>query len=113
MSKNKIISIVYYHVEDLIIECEVSSNNISIKDSYLVKKDERKKEIIRDLLQSFYWFREKRTEKDMLDEWRVHNLLYSLHLLRNHTTNTDLELNQTKVRKFLYKLVSKITHKNI
>ncbi|MCH5166883.1 MAG: hypothetical protein J1F35_03235 [Erysipelotrichales bacterium] len=47
-----------------------------------------------------------RTIKDMVSEWAAHNLLYNLHLFRTHTNTVDLEKNQSKILKFLYKILS-------
>lgn len=113
MKKNKTSGIVYYYINDITLECRVYENNISIIDSYQIKSDKDKEDVIEDLLNAFVWFKEYRTTKDMLDEWRVHNFCYSINFKRSHTQTVDLELQQSRFHKFIYKLVSKFIKKNI
>ena len=47
-----------------------------------------------------------RTINDMTSEWAAHNLLYNLHLFRSHTETVDIEANQSKSLKFIYKVLS-------
>lgn len=107
-------NIAYYYIkEDIVIEGVISDDNISIIDSYKVTSDSDKEKIIENLLESFPWFKETRTCRDMLDEWRVHNYCYSINYQRNRTRNTDFELKQNIILKFMYWLISKFIKKNI
>lgn len=47
----------------------------------------------------------RRDIKDMIHEWRAHNLLYDLHIKRERTKDVDLD-NEPAWRLFLYKILS-------
>lgn len=49
----------------------------------------------------------KRSLYSMIDEWKAHNLLYKFGLFRSHTKDVDID-NESKCRKFFYKILSKI-----
>lgn len=65
-------------------------NSYEIKDTHIMRKylEIIKKEIDKyeDMCEIF----NKRTIKSLINEWRTHNLLYSLHLFRKHTKDVDL-----------------------
>ncbi len=46
-----------------------------------------------------------RSNMSLINEWRVHNLLYDLHLFRKHTKDVDFTLNKWYVE-VLYAIVS-------
>lgn len=48
-----------------------------------------------------------RSIKSLVEEWRAHNLLYKLGLFKSHTKDVDLN-NESKVRLFIYKILSKL-----
>lgn len=48
----------------------------------------------------------KRSIKGMVREWRVHNLLYSLNIMKDRTGTVDLEINQSWYMKTLYSILS-------
>jgi hypothetical protein len=48
----------------------------------------------------------KRNLFGMINEWRVHNLLYKLHISRERTSDVDLDVNQPWQLKVLYTLFS-------
>ena len=104
--------IAYYYIDEITIECVVYDDNITIKDSYLVKDDNKKLEIIDDLLKSFSWFNECRNRNNILREWQVHNLFYSLNFKKDKTKDTDIELHQNIFLKFCYWFFSKFA-KNV
>lgn len=76
------------------IEFTASSESVHINNSYLVESDELKLEIIRYLLANVEGFAEHRTEKGLLDEWRVHNALYQRGKYVSHTQHVDFEFKQ-------------------
>jgi len=110
---NLISGITYYRLENDTIECTITDENINIKDSYLVMSDDKKLEIIDDLLKTFIWFKEHRTSKDMLNEWRVHNQLYKLNIKKEHTKSVDFEYKQNIFMKFLYWLISRFIKRDV
>ena len=44
----------------------------------------------------------KRTDSSLIKEWRVHNVLYNLHLFRTHTKDVDLNYPQSKIIEIAY-----------
>ena len=112
MKKKIINEIVYYYLGEIVIECIICDDNIKIKDSHLVIDDAQKLELIDDLLKSFTWFNEHRTRKDILNEWKVHNLFYKLNFKRERTKDTDIECRQRVFMKFAYWFFSKFA-KNV
>ena len=105
----KILSgIVIYHTDSGDIACYITHENIKIVDAYLVTNDEDKKMIIENLLDSFDWYKENRTNKDVLCEWKTHNAFYQRKWLVTHTKDTDIELKQSWFKKLLYKICSKV-----
>ena len=103
----------YYYIGDIIVECRVYDDNMCILDSYKVTSDEDKEYIVEDLLNSFPWFKESRTKKDMLNEWRAHNYFYSIKFRRANTQNTDIEIKLSLFHRFVYWFVSKVVRKDI
>jgi hypothetical protein len=75
----------------------LSELNTHISNSYRVKKLSEMKEVLKGYQNTAEVCNEEnmairsRTIFNMVNEWRVHNLLYELHLFRSHTANVDLE----------------------
>lgn len=101
-------AIVYYHFEEITLECRVYDTAICIKDSHLITDDDNKKYVIDDLLNNFEWYKESRTAQDMFYEWKTHNILYEWNILKERTKDTDIELKQNRFIKFCYKVFAKI-----
>lgn len=76
----------------------------SIENSYRLESRKDMKEFLnlvrKDCPFDFAIYR--RTIKDMIREWRTHNLLYSLGIKKDRTKTVDLEVDQSKLYKFLY-----------
>ena len=108
MKKLAYSKISYYYLGKYTIECWVSDDSISIRDSYLVVDDELKIEIIEDLLANFKWFAYTRTAKDILNEWKVHNAFYQRGWQKERTKHTDIELKQCRGLRFAYTIASKL-----
>jgi hypothetical protein len=75
-----------------------TKNNISIIDSYKIKKRSDQNALISEL-RSLYTddknnVLDNRSDFSLICEWRTHNLLYALHVLRDHTGTVDLEYPQ-------------------
>ena len=82
-------------------------SNINIQNSYRVKT-------IHDMKKVLYAIRDKnlsrivyiRSNFSMINEWRVHNLLYDLHYKRERTADVDLDYPQKWYIKLAYTLLS-------
>lgn len=94
--------------KDFILRVHTSENNTTILDSYQVK-------CTKDMKSILYLIRDNSKEtssvdirdiKDMVREWRAHNLLYSLYLFRNKTKDVDLNTGQKWYTKIGYMLLS-------
>lgn len=48
----------------------------------------------------------KRSNFSMINEWRVHNLLYSLNIQRDRTRSVDLNIGQPWYINMLYTIIS-------
>ena len=88
------------------IKVEFSKDNIKIYDSYTTT-DEKDMAMILSIISIYPQYNLTRERKELIDEWKFHNLLYKLHLFRSHTKDTDLNENESKFRKLVYKIVGK------
>ena len=94
---------------DSILKVQVSENNITIFDSYLVKKPKDMESlfyIIVAYIGKEHPLVKYRPVSSVIHEWRVHNLLYSLKILRKRTKDVDLETKQSWYMKLLYTILS-------
>ena len=101
----KMINIKY---SECIINVLLSTNNTSIKDSYRIRRINDMVNVlkkIRNTCDDSYAIH-KRSIFDMVNEWRVHNLLYFLHIKRRRTGTVDLNVNQSIWVKIAYTLLS-------
>lgn len=82
----------HYSVSDY-VEFVVSDNVVHIQDSYKVKTIPEMEYII-ETLRIKYPSCEvlKRSNTSLINEWRTHNLLYSLGLFKDHTCDVDLNV---------------------
>lgn len=94
--------------KDFVLKVHISEDNTTIFDSYKVKSPWDMESII------YYIKREasddmainKRNISSMIYEWRTHNLLYSLGILRDRVKDVDLNTNQPWYVKALYFVLS-------
>ena len=86
---------------------EYTDTNIKILDSYKVA-DEKDMLMILSIISIYPQYKLTRKRKDLLDEWKAHNLAYKLHFMRKHTRDTDLNENEGKMRLYLYKMLGKV-----
>lgn len=93
---------------DLALKVTVTEDNTHIEDSYRVKN-------IFDMWNVLNMIQEeceeelsihKRALSGMINEWRVHNLLYSLGIQRDRTKSVDLNIGQPWYVKVAYFLLS-------
>lgn len=94
--------------KDLVLKVHISEDNTTIFDSYKVKSPWDMESII-------YYIKgeasddmaiNKRNISSMIYEWRTHNLLYSLGILRDRVKDVDLNTNQPWYVKALYFVLS-------
>lgn len=52
----------------------------------------------------------RRTMFSLINEWRVHNLLYELNIERDRTESVDLDVDQPWYMKVLYTVISPFIH---
>lgn len=88
-------------------ELKVFDDDIVIVDGH---KYTSPKEMINvlDFVRTFYPENQvirTRTNKSLMAEWKTHNLLYDLHILRGRTKDVDLNLN-SKFIQLIYKFLS-------
>ena len=94
--------------KDFTLKVHLSKDNTTILDSYKVSSPKDMKSII-------YHIREQVTDdvainirsvSSMVHEWRVHNLLYTLGIMRGRTGSVDLNTSQPLYIKALYTILS-------
>lgn len=96
-------------VDDVLLTCSISEANVCIYKSYQIKSRKSMKnaiKMIRDFAEKEQGITFERTEKEWLQEWRAHNLLYAFDYQTARTANVDLNENEPAVRKSLYKILS-------
>ena len=90
------------------MDYEVSSNNIKLKSSYEVGKDdfERELAVIREQHpDSLVW---NRSIDSLKREWAAHNAFHALGLVRKQTADTDLNWPQPWFIRLGYDLLGRI-----
>ena len=93
---------------EYLIDVLLSTDNTSIIDSYRIKRINDMTNVlkkIRNTCDNSYAIH-KRSIFGMVNEWRVHNLLYFLHIKRRRTGTVDLNINQSIWAKIAYTLLS-------
>ena len=93
---------------EYIINVLLSTYNTSIIDSYRIRRINDMVNVlkkIRNICDDSYAIH-KRSIFGMVNEWRVHNLLYFLHIKRKRTCTVDLNINQSIWVKIPYTLLS-------
>ena len=88
-----------------LIDYLIAENNCKIERSFLVKSKAAKYEFINFLVKKHPEFK-KRSIKSYYWEWKAHNILYKLHIGRSGTRDTDLSINESKIRRIGYFIIS-------
>lgn len=86
----------------------VTRDNITIIDSYRIKKYKDMKMFlckVKTAIPKSYAIK-GRSVSSMIREWRAHNLLYSLGILKDRTGSVDLNTGQSWYIKALYFIIS-------
>ncbi len=85
--------------------------NICVRDSYKIKYSDDIEKLL-DIICDTSTFTEfkiagyKRTLTSMRREWEAHNLLYKMGILKSRTGSTDLDNNESFIRKAGYAVLS-------
>lgn len=95
--------------KEYIIKIHITESNTTIVDSYRISS-------IKDMTNVLNKIKEecsdqslaihKRSIFSMVNEWRAHNLLYSLHIKRDRTGSVDLNIGQNICMKIAYTILS-------
>lgn len=87
----------------------ISGTNTNILDSYSIKSITDMRNIIKEVknkVSDNSMAIHHRSLFSMMNEWRVHNLLYSFGIQKDRTKSVDLDLNQPWYMKVAYILLS-------
>ena len=96
-----------------IYDAILSLDNVKIPDSVQIKKSKMMKQYLIDLKayaeQAGVECKplELRSIAGMVREWKTHNLLYWLHIAREHTKDVDLEYPQKTWKTVFYFIMSR------
>lgn len=94
--------------KDFTLKVHISQSNTTIFDSYKVKSPRDMKSILYSIKaeSSNKMAINKRNISSMIYEWRTHNLLYTLGIMRDRTKSVDLNIGQPWYSKVLYFILS-------
>lgn len=90
------------------MECvKVSSLNIHVENSFLVQRRDDIKRMIKYIKNEYPEHPTfKHSEKVLVAEWCVHNLLYNFGLFKERTKHVDLNSNKTILEKWAYLFIA-------
>ena len=80
----------------------VTRKNIKIIDAYQINNVEKMEMILNEILDRSLTYFCKRPMKSLIREWKSHNRLYKLHILRKHTKDCDLSAKTNKFIEIVY-----------
>lgn len=93
---------------NLDIQYDEQAKNIRIVNSCQITKDADKRIILQKindkLKDNGIIF--KRTIDSQLYEWKGHNVMYQWHLFRSHSTNVDINEDESWLRRVCYRILS-------
>jgi hypothetical protein len=100
-----------FYFNGMIVKASISEYNTNIEDSYRFKNISSMRDILRviraeSLNDSTERAISKRSLFSMVNEWRVHNLLYALGIKRDRVKSVDLNIGQPWYIKAVYTLLS-------
>lgn len=91
------------------IRYEIHMNTLSIPESYKIHKKSDMNDALNEIRhdnEAAHYNILKRTNKNMIREWRSHNLLYDLNIARRRTAQVDFEYPQKWYYKLAYGILS-------
>lgn len=89
------------------LKVRYSSTNVHINDSHIVASKDIASWVA--LIKSFgaqHGYVYSRTNQSWINEWKAHNLLFKLGIEPERTRDSDLDENETTIRKIGYFLLS-------
>ena len=100
--------------EHMKLEYSISDTILSIQDSYRINS-------LRDMMLMLQTIRQEhadsqyhilqRTDRNLIEEWIVHNLFYDFHVLRLHSGTVDMEFPQRWYFRVFYHLVAPLNRR--
>ena len=98
-------------VEAVFSSIDSKNLNICVKNSYKIKYSDDIENLLKIICNNpaFAEFKiagYKRTLPSMRREWEAHNLLYKFGIFKSRTRNTDLDNNESFIRKTGYAVLS-------
>ena len=84
------------------IYCKVFSTYVTLYNSYTVKSIKKMKNAIRTIPTLL----DHRNMFSCLNEWRAHNLLYTLGIYKIHTMHTDFDYNNKWYEEIVFFILS-------
>lgn len=88
------------------IEYSISNNNCHIVDSYMIKGKRAKLNFISYVLFEYEGFAKARSSMSYYREWKAHNILYKWKVKPESTKDTDLNTNESLIRRLGYFFIS-------
>lgn len=90
------------------LKVNIGEYDIQVVDSYKIKKRKDIKKYITELKAEYcsHPVFVNISEKTLISEWCVHNLLYKLNILKSRTKDVDFNSNKSKIEIVLYRLLS-------
>jgi hypothetical protein len=81
------------------MEFVVTDKNIQIKDSYKVSVTREMKDVLAYLREKYpdNSVLNNRKDSSLIREWKGHNFLYKLGIMRSHTKDVDLDVESKNV----------------
>lgn len=89
------------------MEYIISKGNCKIINSYKITDKKVMLDFINKLREEHIEF-QARTSLSYYREWKAHNILYKLGLFRDHTRDTDLNIDEKPSRRICYFIISLI-----
>lgn len=87
--------------------CNITNNNIQIKDSYTVLNKEIMNSVLNTIKRKYPDCKvfEIREWDNLLSEWKAHSRLYKWGLFKSHTKDVDLDTDEPWWRRILYSIL--------
>lgn len=88
------------------IDFGISENNVTIYNSYRIKRKSLIKHIIKSFKQEYPNHNVSKISTFLLvNEWATHNLFYNLGIYRNRTKDTDLNVGKKWYINIVYSII--------
>lgn len=92
------------------IKIIITSDNIHIENSNIIKTKKLKKKILQEIFQTkeyeIFIGSHIRSLGSYVAEWQAHNILYNYGLFATRTADVDLDNNESLIRRIFYRMLS-------